>query len=117
MTKTFAAQGPVAAPTSMGDSIPGCRNSTAKQIPLDQDGLPLITRETIIWELWCSGGDSHAMSIIDLTEIFELNKTKNARIRRTKFREIVSGIAYIQQDPVKGFTLALKKRNYPAMRN
>jgi len=78
---------------------------------VDDDGLRLITGEAIIWELWSS--DNHAMSIVELTKAFELDKKVNADARRFKFRQLIADITYIRNDPRKGFTLVLKKRNYP----
>lgn len=83
---------------------------------LDKDGLRLISQQAIILELW-HANDSHSMSILELVKAFELEKKKNGVSRRYNFRQIIAEISYIRNDPVKGFTLVLKKRSYPTVRS
>ena len=87
-------------------------NQKSPSPSLDADGLPVIDRETIIDALWRSSED-HAMSMMELTKLFDLGKRKNGSGRRFKFRQIVAEITFIRNDRVKGFTLVLKRSHYP----
>ena len=78
---------------------------------LDDDGLPLLYRERTIDELW-NNSESHAMTVLELTKAFKLNKRKNGPTRRYSFRQIAADITYIRNDREKGATLVLKKCNH-----
>ena len=83
-------------------------NQPVQSRVLDADGLPLISRERIIDEIWKNSED-HAMTVLELTKAFKLNMRKNGPTRRYSFRQIAADITYIRNDREKGATLVLKK--------
>jgi hypothetical protein len=99
-------KGPAASSTTTTTAPPQAATSSAMEpaIQTDENGVRIITLESVRREIWLSLGTIESSRLI---KIFSAKKKYGAE-RSARFKEIVKELCTMVRDPVKGNVLVLK---------